>query len=243
MKSGAINIVAKSGQSLSSDAVPLERQEDGHDLRSTIQHNGHAQSTLGDMSVNDGSLEATKISEGTILREELVDVKTKRINGDGRPEIYRTDTEVQVDETRFIFVEDQILLTERTEADAARKTVETITEATIREARIDLKGFTDAHPEFDSVLDWGDERDGDFTLCVIGDSPTAENIRKQLDSSNRVQVSFQNLKWEGCRLFGTITESGYVEIYRDENGGRFGTEEFTRFVLEEVIPHAEVVKP
>lgn len=237
MKSGAINIVTEPGQGLSANPAPLERQEDGQTLRSTIQlATNHAQTTLEDITIENGDFKATTIIEGTVLRDELVDAKSHRIAKHGGLEVVNEGDEIRVSETRFIYAKDQTLLTARTEADAARNIVETFSSSTIEEATVDIPSFAAAHPDSNSVLEWG--HDEDLTLCAVGDISSDSDLRERLNTSQRAQMSFQNLEWNGRRLYGTITKSGYVEIYRDENGGNVGTEEFTRFVLEQVMEHA-----
>lgn len=239
MKSGAINIVIEPGQGLSANSAPLERHEEGQTLRSTIQlATNYAQTTLSDMTIEDGELEATTITEGTVLRDELVDMKIHRVSKDGNLEVTKEGKEIQVNETPFIYADDQVLITARTGADAARNIVETFSSSAIKEASIDIPTFAEAHPEADSVLEWGRNGDDGLTICAVGDISSDSDLRRRLNTSQRAQMSFRNLNWDGRRLYGTITKSGYVEIYRDENGGNVGSEEFTRFVLEEVIEHA-----
>ena len=236
MKSGAINIVIEPGQSLSANSAPLERQEDGRTLRSTIQlATNHAQTTLTNLTIEDGDLEATSIIEGTVLRDELVDMKIRRVSKNGDLEVTDEGQEIRVNETPFIYAKDQVLLTARTGADAARNIVETLSSSTIKEATIDIPAFAEAHPESDSVLEWGRNGDDGLTICAVGDISSDRDLRRRLNTSQRAQMSFRNLQWNGRRLYGTLTKSGYVEIYRDDNGGDVGSEEFTRFVLEEVM--------
>lgn len=239
MKYGAINIVTDSGHGLPADPAPLERREEGKALRSTIElENEHPQATLSDITVENGELEATTIAEGKVLREELTEMKTRRVNKEGNLEVKEEGKEVRPKETRFIHVKDEILLTQMTEADEARNIIEEFTSSNIKEAMIEIPAFADAHPEADSALEWGRGENG--KLCAVEEMSSDEDIRKHLDTSQRAQLSFKNLKWEGRRLYGTVTRSGYVQLYRDDNGGEVGTEEFTRFVLEEVIEHATI---
>lgn len=231
MKSGAINIVTDFGQGLSAGSAPLERREEGRTLRSMIQlTNGHAQATL----------DGTTIAEGTVYRDELVDVKTRRVNSDSTLEVASEGQEIQVAETPFIHVENHALITARTGAEDARNIIQTLTSSTIQEAEIDIQAFAATHSEAEPSLGWSYDGDEDLKLCAVGDIAGNSDIRRRLDTSHKVQLSFENLKWDGRSLCGTVTKSGYVELYRDENGGRIGTEEFTRFVLEEVIKHSAV---
>jgi hypothetical protein len=242
MKSGAIKIVTEDGHGISDNPSPLERQEEGQTLRSTIQiGSNHRQTTLGDLTVENGDISATAFTEGTVLREERVEVKTRRIGGDGRLEVDSEGAEVQVAETPFIHIEGEVLLTARTEAESARKIVETLSSSTIRDATVDVDGFMDSHPEADPVLGWGRNQDDEISaICAVGDIPADKEIQRRFDRSQPAQKSFENLEWNDRTIYGTITESGYVEIYRDENGGNIGTSEFARFVVEEVLEHAKI---
>lgn len=238
MKYGAINIVTTPGRDLTERSAPLERQEEGQTLRSTIQlANSHAQTTLGDITLKDGQLEATTIVEGSVLREVLVDDRTERITADGDPDVTDKGTKVSIAETRFILVPGEVLIMERTGADAARSVIETYCRSEIEPAQIDLQAFSESHPDAKPVLEWGHDRESSSTLCVIGDEGANSELRNRLDPADRAQLSFQGLEWESRSLYGTATESSYIELYRDENGGSVDTGEFVRFVLEEVKPY------
>lgn len=242
MKSGAINIVIETGRGVSDDVTPLERRERGETLLSSVQlTNGHAQGTL-DFTVENGSMNGTAIEEGVILREELVDVKSRRLDQDGRLVVDNEGTERSVEETRFIHVPERILLTARTDCDSARSVFESVTGSTIEQGEIDIKSFDDAHPEAESRLEWGADKEGEYgPICLVADENRDLPTDRRIDPNDRAQFTFNHLDWEGRDLYGTVTASGYVELYRDQNSrGRIGTEEFTRFVMEEVLPHTNV---
>lgn len=241
MKSGAVNIVTNPGQGLSADISPLERQEDGEVLRSMIELVNSHQATFADLTVDDGDLKATSVDEGTVYREELIEYKSRRLDEDGNLQVDNEGIERQVNETQFIHAAEQVLLTQSTTDDTAREIIEALSSSVIEEAKIDIQSFAAAHPEADPVLEWGPDTQQKLNaICGVGDLSTDTQIRNRLDRSDSAQLSFEGLQWDGRSLYGTVTNSGYVEIYRDENGGDIGTLEFTRFVLDEVTPHASV---
>ncbi len=121
---------------------------------------------------------------------------------------------------------------------------ESVSGSNIEPGWIDIRSFDDAHPNADSRLEWGDDAEGEYgRVCLVadGDGDLSENSR--IDQNERVQFTFDNLEWDSRNLYGTITASGYVELYRDQNSRRqISTEEFTRFVIEEVLPHTGVTE-
>ena len=242
MKSGAIKIITEEGQGISNDAAPIERHEQGETLRSSVQlSNSHAQSTL-DFTVEDGEMSGTAINEGKILREELIEFKNRRLDQDGRPVIDDEGTERSIEETNFIHVSEQVLITDRTECESACSVFEAASGSNTEPATIDIKSFDDAHPDAESRLEWGDDREGEYgPICLVADEGQNLPENRRTDPDKRVQFTFDHLDWEERDLYGTITASGYIELYRDQNGrGQISTEEFTRFVVEEVLPHSRV---
>ena len=242
MKSGAINIITDGGQGVSNDNDPLKRHERGKTLRSSIQlSNGHAQGTL-DFTVEDGEMTGTAIQEGKVLREELSEFKNKRLDQDGSVIVDKEGTERTIEETRFIHVSDQILITARTECELARSVFKSVSGSTTEPAQIDIKSFDDAHPDAESQLEWGDDKEGEYgPICLVADEDQNLPEDRRTDPNNRIQFTFDHLNWEERDLYGTITASGYVELYRDHNNrGQINTEEFTRFVIEEGRPHTRI---
>jgi len=242
MKSGAINIITDEGRGVSNDTAPIERREQGKTLRSSVQlSNSHAQGTL-DFTVEDGEMSGTAIQEGEILREDLVEFKNKRLDQNGRLVTDEEGTERTIEETQFIHVSEQILITARTECESARSVFESVSGSNTEPVQIDIKSFDDAHPDAESRLEWGDDKEGEYgPICLIADEGQNLPEDRRTDPDKRVQFTFDYLDWEERDLYGTITASGYVELYRDQNGrGQIGTEEFTRFVIEEVLPHSRV---
>jgi len=233
--------VTNPGHGLSADVAPLERQEGDQLLRSTIELINSHQATFADLSVDDGELNATSVDEGTVYREEQVEFKSRRLDEDGDLRVDNEGVERQVDETQFIHAAERLLLTQSTKDDTAREIIEALSSSVIEEATIDIQSFAAAHPKADPVLEWGPDTQQKLNaICGVGDIASDEQIRKRLDRSDSAQLSFEGLQWDGRRLYGTVTKSGYVELYRDQNGGDIGTLEFTRFVLDEVTPHASV---
>jgi hypothetical protein len=242
MKSGAIKIITEEGHGVSNDAAPIERHEEGETLRSSVQlSNSHAQSTL-DFTVEDGEMSGTVINEGKILREELIEFKNRRLDQDGRPVIDDEGTERSIEETKFIHVSEQVLITARTECESACSVFESVSGSNTEPATIDIKSFDDAHPDAESRLEWGDDREGEYgPICLVAGEGQNLPEDRRTDPNKRVQFTFDHLDWEERDLYGTITASGYIELYRDQNGrGQISTEEFTRFVIEEVLPHSRI---
>jgi hypothetical protein len=196
-----------------------------------------------DMEVEDGEINAPTVLEGKVHRETLVETMTRRVAADGKLEVAEEGVERQVTETRSILVDDELLLTARTEADEARQVVEHLAQSNIAPAEIDVESFRDSHPEADRKLEWAPDPESDDLYCRVARSDDPEmQGESELDSSESIQWSFKNLEWDGRSLYGTITESGYVEIYRDEAGSDIGTEEFTRFVMDEVMSHTGIAE-
>ncbi|ELZ77475.1 hypothetical protein C456_03021 [Haloferax volcanii DSM 14919] len=187
-------------------------------------------------------MSGTAIHEGNIFREEVIEYKSRRLDTDGRLIIDTEGTERSVEETRFIYVPDQILLTARTEWDKARSVFESVSGSNVEPGRIDIKSFDDAHPEAEPRLEWGDDKEGEYgPICLVAGENQDLPTDRRIDPHGRAQFTFDHLDWEGRDLYGTVTASGYVELYRDQNGGeKISTEEFTRFVIEEVLPHTSV---
>lgn len=234
MKSGAINVITKSGQGLSLDSVPLERREEGMSLSSTIELNP-TQAPIDEFSDESGSV--LTIQEGSVFRENPVEIKTRRIDEEGNLVVEDESTERQVAETRFAYVEGELFVTERTEAEDARRIAESLSSSRIREARIDVRSFAEDHPEADPFLEWASDEEGDSKICVVGEDREWDEVIDDLDTSSSAQISFDNLRWDEKRLHMTVTRSGYVEIYSDKSGGRVGTRDFVRFLLDEVAKH------
>lgn len=244
MKSGAINIITEAGQSVSDDIAPIERYEQDETLRSSVQlTNDHAQGTL-DFAVEDGEMSGTAIQEGTIFRENLVEFRTKRLDQDGQLIIDREGRERSVEETRFVHVPEQILITERTECDTARSVFEAVSNSNVDSAEINIRSFDESHPTAEPRLEWGIDEQREYgPICLVADQGRDLPEDRRIDPNERAQFTFNNLEWESRKLYGTITAGGYVELYRDQNGrDPISTEEFTRFVIEEVLPHTEVAK-
>lgn len=239
MKSGAIHVITEPGRSVSNDAAPLERQERGETLRSSVQFtNDHGQATL-DFDLEDGTLAGISVQEGKILREELIEHRSRRLDENGRMVVDNEGVERAIEEVKFVHVPERLLVTARTGCDAALSEFEMVSGAKVEPAGIDIKSFEDAHPDTELRLEWAEDQEGEFgPVCLVArdDSPLPSNRRT--DPDERAQLTFDHLAWDGRRLFGTITASGYVELYRDQNGGQhIGTQEFTRFVIDEVMPH------
>ena len=244
MKSGVVNIITESGQGVSNETPPLERSEQGETLRSSVHlTNDHAQGTL-DFAVEDGEMSGTAIQQGDILREELVEFKSNRLNQDGQLVTDKEGTERSVEETQFIYVPSQILITARTGCDTARSVFESISGANVEPGWIDISTFDKAHPEAESRLEWGDDKEGEYgPVCLVAEEGQNLPEDRRIDPDGRAQFTFDHLGWENRDLYGTVTASGYVELYRDHNDrGRIGTEEFTRFVTNEVLPHTRVAE-
>lgn len=242
MKSGAINIITEAGQGVSNDDPPLQRREQGETLRSSVQlTNDHAQGTL-DFTIEDGDMSGTAIHEGNIFREELVEFKSRRLDQGGQLVTDTEGTERSVEETRFIHVPEKILITARTECDSARSVFESVSGSNVQPGQIDIRSFDDAHPDAESRLEWGDDEEGEYgPICLVADEDRDLPEDRRTDPDERAQFTFNHLNWEKRKLYGTVTASGYVELYRDQNGrGKISTEEFTRFVIEEVLPHTSV---
>jgi len=242
MKSGAINIITDTGEEVSNDAPPLERREQGETLRSSVQlTNDHAQGTL-DFTVEDGYISGTAIHEGNVFREELVEFESRRLDQDGQLVVDTEGTERSVEETQFIYVPEEILITARTECDSARSVFESVSGSNTEPGQIDIRSFDDAHSDAESRLEWGDDKEGEYgPVCLVADEGGDLPENRRIDPDKRAQFTFNNLDWEGRDLYGTVTASGYVELYRDQNGrGQISTEEYTRFVIEEVLPHTSV---
>ncbi len=231
MKSGAINIPTNDGNGIPDNNPVYEREESDTTLRSTIRVVDSLQATL-----EDATGESLPVVEGETLRDELVNAEVPRVTDEGALDTLREGREPRADITRFIHSRGNVLLLQRTEAENARKIIEQATGATLEPGRIDIDSFESAHPEAEHKLEWGRTEEGN--LFANEERLSERAIRKQLDESDKAQLSWKGLKWNGRRLYGTITKSGYVEIYRDEGEGRIGTREFTRFVIEEVMDHA-----
>lgn len=242
MKSGAINIITEAGQGVSTEMPPLERSEQGEILRSSVRlTNDHAQGTL-DFAIEDGEMHGTAIQEGDVLREELVEFKNIRLDQDGQLVIDKEGTERSVQETQFIYVPRQIFITARTGCDTARSVFESISGTNVEPGQIDISSFDRAHAEAESRLEWGDDEQGEYgPVCLVAEEGRNLPEDRRIDPDGRAQFTFDHLRWEERDLYGTVTSSGYVELYRDHNDrGKIGTEEFTRFVTNEVLPHTSV---
>lgn len=242
MKSGAINIITEAGRGVSNDVAPLERREQEETLRSSVRlTNDHAQGTLN-FTVENGEMSGTAIQEGNIFREEPVEFKSRRLDQNGQLVSDTEGTERSVEETRFIHVPGQILITARTKCDTARSVFESVSGSNIELGKIDIRSFDDAHPDAESRLEWGDDKEGEYgPICLVADEDRDLPADRRIDPDERAQFTFTHLDWEERDLYGTVTDSGYVELYRDQNDrGQISTEEFTRFVIEEVLPHTRV---
>lgn len=236
MKSGAVNIIIEPGQGLTLDSAPLERSENGETLRSTIQL--ETQSTLNEFAADGGEAESPNVEMGTVFREDTVEFRTRQIDEDGDLVVEKEGTETRVEETDILYLEEEFVVTQRTDADNARNIVESLSSSRIHEAEVDLQSFVEAHPEAKPRLEWVSDDESDRQMCLIGEDRTWGELKRELENPNSAQLILDNLEWGDRRLHLTITQSGYVDIYKDKNGGHIGPREFAEFLLEEVVDHA-----
>lgn len=181
-------------------------------------------------------INGTSITRGQVGHEDTARVQSHRIRPDGTLEIERDEHDVVVEVSDFLYVEDEVLITVSTDAEVPRRMVETATGATIESGRINIEKFAETHAEANPFLAWGRDAEGDLkSVCGVGNIAEDEDFSQRLEASENTQLSFEGLLWNGRELRGTVTRSGYVEIYSPRD---VGSEEFTRFLLEEVIQHA-----
>lgn len=225
MKSGAINLISESGQSIDQETFPKEHWKGDEKLLSTLRVERSQQ-----------LIDGTTITQGQTAYEETTNVKTHRIRPDGGLEVGRNEQEIEVVLTNFIYIEDEVLLTERTKADTACEMVETATDSIIEPSRIDIESFAGAHAEAELFLAWIRNEDEELTsVCGVGNITEDTEFERRLEQSESTQLSFDGLEWNGRQLRGTITRSGYVEIYQPHD---VDTEEFARFIREEVVQYS-----
>lgn len=239
MKSGAINLIVEDSEPLARNPDPLTRSEGDETCSSVYQlTRGGQQGTLTSHSES-GEVQIP-IQEGTVYREEPEHEKTRRIAEDGALETERDEMVTRVEETDFTFVNNEFLITQRTGADQARSIISQYSSSRIKESRIDVASFYEAHSDLEPFLEWASGIDG--KLCVIDDASTGDEIRQRLDESERDQMSFRALSWQNRVLSGTITRSGYIELYGDRLGGSITTTEFAQFVDQEVLDHTSIAE-
>ncbi|NHN40518.1 hypothetical protein G9C85_02550 [Halorubellus sp. JP-L1] len=231
MKAGAINLVTTPGDGFTSPNSPLERIEHEHKLRSTLDPRSDGFQT---------SLDGPSFAEGTIYREELVDIKTKRITETGKLEVDEERKERQINETPFLYIKGEAWIPRSTGSPAARNIFEQITGSNIMEARIDTESFAREHSEATLRDVIGPDTEGQLSsIRASGPNAGSDSLTKRIGDS-RVQTSYENLEWRDRRLYMTLTKSGYVEIYRDQSGGDITSSEFAHFIVDEVLPHAYI---
>lgn len=234
MHAGGIHLITDSGNGIDTTDFPRERVKNGETLLSTVsvKGNGTAQTTLG--------ADDLRVARGEVARDDLADIKTKRITSDGDIVVDREATDIETEVRDFTYVQDEFLLTDKTREEATCELVAEAIDGTVVPTGLDIRGFAEAHPEAEPDQAWTRNEDEEpECLGAFGSLEDADDLAKRVEEGQDIQRGFKNLEWEGRLLRGTTTRSGYLAIYGPQEMSRM---EFVRFIRDEVLPHASPTK-
>lgn len=223
MKSGAINLITES-HGIDTNPFPFEQEKDGETLRTSLRVRG-GQKTFNGMTVR----------QGRTMKEELIDIKTRHVNSKGDLELDREVTEKQVNDTEFFEVDNEFVITESTKDDTAREILGHAMDGSVKQALVDVVELAKAHPSAEMNMAGTDHGSNVDHITAVGDIKHATDLPNDVRNHPNVLLGFEGLQWNRRSLRGFITKSGYLAIYEP---AEVGTEEYSQFVREEVLPFA-----
>jgi hypothetical protein len=224
MKAGALALPTE-GSSLDDSGFPSPREEDGHELLSTLDVEGYLR-----------DLDGFEITTGSVGYQSTTDIRTHTIDHDGNVVVDEDRTDIVTSVTDIVYVPDELLLTESLDDEYAHDVVEGAFNGSINSARINLSAFAESLSDVTFWMEGFYDRDAPVDAgTAFGQIDEDDEIRRILSESEKNQLGVTDLDYNGRNLKIRITESGYVEVYQPND---VDTVEFTQFIEDCVLPYA-----
>lgn len=145
----------------------------------------------------------------------------------------RTDTSTQY--TEFLVAPEEFLIVKSRKGSFVFDLVESVAEATVEPAELDLHSFVQSQPDADpwKIGFYGKRGNADNGVIhgtsLLDDSDLREVFNKT--ATNQIGIEYEK---DGQLYKIFATESGYVEVYQP---GNFDSVEFIEFIQEELSEH------
>jgi len=181
-------------------------------------------------------LDGSTVQHGHAATMKLVEYEGPDIREDG--DIYDTEHthEKWVGTEWFADLEDTgFMAVDSSDGEFAFNMAGRMAGCMIERAMINLEAFVDQLQQQDAVFEWLGWSEGDEAgVYYVDEDDIDGRVRDRALSQLKTHLGFR-YRWDGARVRGTISQSGYAEAWSLNQA-----DIMARWLRDEVLPHAEI---